>query len=127
MHHCIKVLPQAQNKSLFPQSRNQLNAVILRERSKKIWARSNKTNIFQAGPTWYTWKFETFRFSFSYLHFKRLERLTKYKRFLELNPKFFIVSGTIDQMLRARYDIVSVPYFKKLALLLRNVLQFFSS
>lgn len=35
-----------------------------------------------------------------------------------LNPKFFIVSGTIDQMLRARYDIVSVPYFKKLALLL---------
>ena len=40
---------------------------------------------------------------------------------------FFIVLGTIVQILEARYDIASVPYFTDLALLLQNVLQFLSS
>ena len=40
---------------------------------------------------------------------------------------FFIVSGTIDQILGARYDFVSVPSLTELALLLQNVLQFLSS
>lgn len=36
---------------------------------------------------------------------------------------FFTILGTIYQILGARYDIVSVPHFAVLALLLRNVLQ----
>ena len=35
---------------------------------------------------------------------------------------FYIVSGTIDQILGARYDIVSVSYFTELILPLGNVL-----
>ena len=41
--------------------------------------------------------------------------------------QFFIVSETIDQILGARNGIVSVLYFTKLTVLLRNVLQFLGS
>ena len=36
--------------------------------------------------------------------------------------RFFIVPGTIDQILGAIYDIISVPHFTKLTLLLRHTL-----
>ena len=48
---CIKVLPQAQNKSSFPQSQRKLNAKILRKRGKKLKNKNEQGQIKQADFT----------------------------------------------------------------------------
>ena len=45
MRFCIKDLPQAQNKYLFPQSQNKLNAIFSGETGRKKKAK-NKTQIW---------------------------------------------------------------------------------
>ena len=46
MRLCVKVLPQAQKKSSFPQSENKLNAMIVRKREgEKKQTKKIKTKI----------------------------------------------------------------------------------